>query len=86
MKKEDIEVKIKKLQALVDNPNVSENDKKNYREGIKQYEAKLPVEKKETTAKPVAKPASCFDDFARLIISSAMAIPSEGLARHISTD
>jgi uncharacterized protein (UPF0335 family) len=55
MKKEDIEVKIKKLQALVDNPNVSENDKKNYREGIKQYEAKLPAEKKETTAKPVAK-------------------------------
>lgn len=58
MKKEDIEVKIKKLQALVDNPNVSENDKKNYREGIKQYEAKLPVEKKETTAKPVAKPVA----------------------------
>lgn len=55
MKKEDIEVKIKKLQALIDNPNVSESDKKNFREGIKQYEAKLPVEKKETTAKPVAK-------------------------------
>jgi hypothetical protein len=55
MKKEDIEIKIKKLQALIDNPNVSESDKKNFREGIKQYQAKLPVEKKVTTAKPVAK-------------------------------
>jgi hypothetical protein len=55
MKKEDIEIKIKKLQALIDNPNVSESDKNNFREGIKQYEAKLTAEKKETTAKPVAK-------------------------------
>lgn len=55
MKKEDIEIKIKKLQALIDNPNVSESDKKNFREGIKQYEAKLTAEKKVTTAKPVAK-------------------------------
>ena len=55
MKKEDIEIKIKKLQALVDNPNVSENDKKNYREGIKKYQAELPAEKKVTTAKTVAK-------------------------------
>lgn len=55
MKKEDIEIKIKKLQTLIDNPNVSESDKKNFREGIKQYEAKLTAEKKETTVKPVAK-------------------------------
>jgi hypothetical protein len=55
MKKEDIEIKIKKLQALIDNPNVSENDKKNFSDGIKQYQAQLSAEKKETTAKPVAK-------------------------------
>lgn len=49
MKKEDIETKIAKLQALIDNPNISEIDKKNYRNGIKQYQDKL------TSLTPTAK-------------------------------
>lgn len=46
MKKEDIQTKIDKLQALIDNPNVSEDDKKNLREGIQKFKDKLGSEKK----------------------------------------
>lgn len=55
MKKEDIQTKIDKLQALIDNPNVSEDDKKNLREGIQKFKDKLGSEKKEETDKPVVK-------------------------------
>lgn len=55
MKKEDIKTKIDKLQALIDNPNVSEDDKKNLREGIEKFKDKLDSEKKEETDKPVVK-------------------------------
>lgn len=62
MKKEDIETKIAKLQALIDNPNISENDKKNYRNGIKQYQDKLasltPTAKTEKKTTTTRKPAT----------------------------
>ena len=47
----DTQSKIDKLQKLIDNPDVSENDKKNYRDALKQFKEKLASEKK-TTEKP----------------------------------
>jgi hypothetical protein len=54
--------KIDKLQALIDDKNVSEKDKTNYRDALRQFKEKLASETKETekpkptaTAKPVAK-------------------------------
>ena len=54
--------KIDKLQALINDKNIPENDKKNYRDALKQFKEKLASETKETekpkpttTAKPVAK-------------------------------
>jgi hypothetical protein len=54
--------KIDKLQALINDKNIPENDKKNYRDALKQFKEKLASETKEiekpkptATAKPVAK-------------------------------
>jgi len=57
----DIQSKIDKLQKLIDNPEVNESDKKNYRDAMKQFQDKLASEKKveekpkATEKKPVAK-------------------------------
>ena len=42
----EIQSKINKLQALIDNPNTPENDKKNFQDAIKKFKDKLTSEKK----------------------------------------
>jgi hypothetical protein len=42
----DIQIKIDKLQKLIDNPEVNESDKRNYREAVRQFKEKLTPEKK----------------------------------------
>ena len=52
----ELQVKIDKLQALIDNPKTSADDKKNFQEIIKKFKEKLASETKPTaTAKPVAR-------------------------------
>ena len=52
----ETQVKIDKLQKLIDNPNTPETDRKNFQEAIKKFQEKLASETKPTsTAKPVAK-------------------------------
>ena len=51
----DTQSKIDKLQKLIDNPDVSENDKKNYRDALKQFKEKLASVRKPVVRKPVVK-------------------------------
>jgi hypothetical protein len=52
----EIQSKINKLQALIDNPNTPENDKKNFQDAIKKFKDKLTTEKKEEPKKEEPKP------------------------------
>jgi hypothetical protein len=60
----ETQAKIDKLQALIDNPKTSADDRKNFQDAIKKFKEKLasetketqkPVAKKPTTTRPVAK-------------------------------
>lgn len=50
----DVQEKINKLQALIDNPDVSEKDKANFRDALSQFKAKMTSEKKEVVKKPTS--------------------------------
>jgi hypothetical protein len=50
----DVQAKINKLQALIDNPDVSEKDKANFRDALSQFKAKMTSEKKEVVKKPTS--------------------------------
>jgi hypothetical protein len=50
----DVEAKINKLEALINNPDVSEKDKENFRDALSQFKAKMTSEKKEVVKKPIA--------------------------------
>jgi hypothetical protein len=53
----ELQAKIDKLQALIDNPKTPETDRKNFQEAIKKFKEKLASEKKETeTEKPKETP------------------------------
>jgi hypothetical protein len=50
----DVQAKINKLEALINNPDVSEKDKANFRDALSQFKAKMTSEKKEVVKKPTS--------------------------------
>jgi len=50
----DVQAKINKLEALINNPDVSEKDKENFRDALSQFKAKMTSEKKEVVKKPTS--------------------------------